>query len=137
MGQYTFYTSTNIRLLDISNIKTFNGITFGGVVANLIDVWMGKNLQNSLNLNSANWNPANAYSVSSNSLVPAEYREEHPEWVNRDYLLYCIREHFAANLPDRTGLTSLTITFNPTMKNIITASTETYNMFINKNWTVS
>lgn len=98
---------------------------------------MGKNITTNINLSSMFWNPLNAYLNTTNNLVPADVRTEHPEWTNRDYLLYCLREHFAANLPDRTGMSSLTITFNGTMKTHINNSPETAAAFTSKKYIIA
>ena len=43
----------------------------------------------------------------------------------------------AANLPDRTGQTALTITFSSAVKAAINADTATAQAFSNKNWTIA
>ena len=136
-----FYSCTNLRYLDISGLMGVSGTSGGALQAcpNLIDIHMGRNITTNLNLASGSiiWNPTNAYLNTTNNLVPADVRAEHPEWTNRDYLLYCLREHFAANLPDRTGQSSLTITFNGTMKTHINNSPETAAAFTNKNYIIA
>ena len=134
-----FQSDTALTYLDISGVMSFsstNGQPFSACT-NLIDIHMGKNITTNINLSTMFWNPTNAYLNTTNSLVPDEVRAEHPEWVNRDYLLYCLREHFAANLPDRTGLSSLTITFNGTMKTHINNSPETAAAFTSKNYIIA
>ena len=104
---------------------------------NLIKLTLGVNLANSINLSTANWNPTNAYSKTGRGLVSEDVQAEHPLWYNLDYLLYNIRECIAANLPDRTGQSALTITFNATMKGHINNSEETVEAFTSKNWTIA
>ena len=131
--------NTALKYLDISSVMSFTTSNSGPLqnCPNLIDIHMGKNITTNVSLLQVNWNPTNAYLNTTNSLVPDEVRAEHPEWTNRDYLLYCLREHFAANLPDRTGLSSLTITFNSTMKTHINNSPETAAAFTNKNYIIA
>ena len=131
-----FWECRSLYYLDISRVASISTRVFRNNY-NLIDLHLGVYLEVSLNLSSAEWNPTNAYSNTSRSLVPADVQELHPEWPNRDYLLYCLREHFAANLPDRTGQTALTITFNATMKGYINNSPETVAAFTNKYWIIA
>ena len=135
----TFTSDTALTYLDISSVMSFTTGSGGPFQSctNLIDIHMGKNITTNVSLLQVTWNPTNAYLNTTNSLVPDEVRAEHPEWVNRDYLLYCLREHFAANLPDRTGLSSLTITFNGTMKTHINNSPETAAAFTSKNYIIA
>lgn len=133
------YAFDNCSKLTSLNILNVTGVVNSALIrcANLIDLHIGQYLNNSLNLKTASWDPTNAYSGTSRSLVPADVQALHPEWYNRDYLLYCLREHFAANLPDRTGQTALTITFNPNMKTHINNSPETVAAFTDKNWIIA
>lgn len=135
-----FHYCSALRYLDITSLMSFSGSqpVFQNC-PNLIDIHTGRNITTNINFaaNNVAWNPTNAYLNNTNSLVPAEVRAEHPEWTNRDYLLYCLREHFAANLPDRTGLSSLTITFNGTMKTHINNSPETAAAFTSKNYIIA
>lgn len=97
---------------------------------NLIDITLGP-LQQSTSL--VTWSPTNALSSSSSSLV----KQGEPFANNLEKLLYNIRNHIAANLPDRTGLSSLTITFSAEIKAAIQADQATADAFANKNWVIA
>lgn len=128
-----FYGCTQIKLVDMpSGIETRSAGLFTNC-HNLIDiVWGAANS----NQNFATWNPTNALSSSSTSLLT-------PEDIaagftsNLEKLLYNIREHLAANLTDRTGQSSPTITFSSAVKSAILADTTTAAAFTNKNWTIA
>ncbi len=133
---FTFYSCSSLQQANIPLVASVGVNDFQGC-NNLIKLTLGVNLGKSINLSSANWNPTNAYSTASRSLIPEDVQAEHPLWYNLDYLLYNIRECIAANLPDRTGQSALTITFNATMKGHINNSPETIAAFTDKNWTIA
>lgn len=126
-----FYNSGNLKVLNIPKLESFsNNSTFSNCV-NLIDIVFGSRL--TTNINISTWNPTNALSSSSSSLVDTGETFAN----NLEKLLYNIREHIAANLPDRTGLSALTITFSAAVKAAINGDTATAQAFSNKNWTVA
>lgn len=96
-----------------SNMQQWSGCV------DLIDLELGANFTASVNINT--WSPTNALSSSSSSLVDAGETFAN----NLEKLLYNIRTHIAALLPDRTGETSLTITFSSAVKAAIQADTAT------------
>lgn len=131
-GTSSFANCTSLKKLNIPLFTTgghqspFTGCT------NLIDIITGNALTSSSNI-LMSWSPTNALSSSSSSLVePGETFAN-----NLEKLLYNIREHIAANLPDRTGLSSLTITFSAAVKAAIQADAATAAAFTNKNWTIA
>lgn len=145
-GDRIFETITNLERLAIPNWigNTSVGVAEDNVQRNyvqnlwyssptkLIDIEIGRNLtENFTKLN--NWNPTEALRSDTNTLVkPTESFGS-----NLEKLLYNIREHIAANLPDRTGLSALTMTFSAAVKSAIQADTATANAFTNKNWTIA
>ena len=123
---------TKLQKLVIPKANTLGGSSFNSDT-DLIDIVIGQNITSNLNLNNTAWNPTNALLTTSSSLVFAGETFAN----NREKLLYNLREHFAANLPDRTGQTAITITFASAMKTAINADTATKNAFINKNYTIA
>ena len=127
-----FYSNTTIRKFYIPKINSFvaTDYTFYAC-ANLIDLMIGENITSNLNL--VGWAPTQALRSDVATLVePGESFSN-----NLEKLLYNIREHIAALLPDRTGDTPLTITFYSGVKAAIQADTATSNAFTNKNWTIA
>ena len=122
--------SSNLQVLKAPKLTTVS-TSFVYNTRNLIDFETGAYFTTNMNLSA--WDPTNALDASSSSLInPGESFAN-----NREKLLYNIREHFAANLQDLTGETSLTITFSANMKAAIQADTATSNAFTNKNWTIA
>ena len=132
----TFSYCQNLKKI---NIPLFNPISgqyneFVGT-PNLIDIITGAEFDHSIQFFNT-WSPTNALLSSSQSLLT-------PEDIaagftsNLEKLLYNIREHMAANLPDRTGLSSLTLTMSASVKSAIQADTATANAFANKNWIIA
>ena len=129
-GQAFGEANANLIKANMPNVSTPSTSPFYNCV-NLIDIVIGAKITTSFSL--GNWNPTNALSSSSSSLVePGETFAN-----NLEKLLYNIREHIAGNLPDLTGLSSLTITFSSAVKSAIQADTATSNAFTNKNWTIA
>lgn len=132
-----FYNCPNLKKVNVSSLAIFPPSSMFGDCHNLIDLITGANFTSSVNLKN-NWDPTNAYNSSLSTLVTdTEDEFGNPITNNLQQLLYNIRRHFAANLPDRTGLSSLTITFHANMKAAIQADTATSNAFTNKNWTIA
>ena len=128
------YNVSSIEYLDIQNLNFIpyaNGTyTLVGNVR-LIDIIYGSALTASSDL-LRNWNPSYVLvtNPNGNDLVATEGVQ-----TNREQLLYNIREHIAANLIDRTGLSPLTITFNQTLRNAFDQATE--DAFAAKNWDIA
>ena len=106
-----------------------NGVGFGNCTR-LIDFEVGA-INSNANFNT--WNPTEALSSSSTSLV----EEGETFSSNLEKLLYNVREHIAAKITDRTGLSALTMTLHANMKTAINADTATAQAFTNKNWTIA
>lgn len=132
-GAYDSFTACTMRVLDISSWNTIfntqnknlNGCT------KLIDLIIGKNIKFSLDLWGTGYNPTEAYSKTSASLVD----KGEPFSTNNQKWNYNLREHFAANLDDRTGLDAFTITFGSTV--LAQMEEATIEAFTSKNWTLA
>lgn len=130
LGTNSFMSMPNLKRILMPKLQQLNGNNFQSN-DNLIDFVTGEHMTTSFSL--YGWSPTNALSSTSTSLVD----EGETFTSNLEKLLYNIREHIAANLPDRTGLSALTITFSAAVKAAILADTDTANAFADKNWTVS
>ena len=129
---FGLFRSTSVRVVNIPSMITIpadNAMFYSAW--DLIDLCIGHNMQTNFSLLS--WSPTNALSETSQSLVDSGETFAN----NLEKLLYNIREHIAANLPDRTGLSSLTITFSAEIKAAIQADQATADAFANKNWTIA
>lgn len=129
---YGLFRNTSVRVVNIPSMITIpaSNAVFDGSL-DLIDLCIGRNMQANFSLST--WSPTNALSASSSSLV--ELGETFAN--NLEKLLYNIREHIAALLPDRTGRSSLTITFSAAVKAAIQADAPTAAAFTNKNWVIA
>ena len=138
---YTFNNCSNLKWLDLTSAtndviyasSSGGKSTFGSCI-NLIDLIIGTNLSDGAEL--VSWDPTNALSSSTTSLltdtdIAAGFTS------NLEKLLYNIREHIAALLPDRTGDTAYTIQFSANVKAAILADAATLTAFTNKNWTIA
>ena len=134
---YTFQDCTKIEELDLGGLNTtipssaFHGTN---VAAKLIDLKTGANFVGNM---STNYNPTVAYNQASSSLCYATDLEKYGQLfsTNWDKWKWCIINHFAANLQDRTGMAAYTITFGSTVLSHF--DTEMIAAFTNKNWTLS
>ena len=118
-GTHTFYKCTQLQSVSLPNLVTIsNGHTFTSC-PNLIDIELGAAIDASFALST--WSPKNVLEDNA----------------KKAQMLQNIREHIAANLPDRTGLSSLTATFSADVKAAILADTATMTAFTNKNWTIA
>lgn len=90
-------------------------------------------LDNSLSLGS--WEPTEALKIDSSSLV----KEGETFANNLEKLLYNIKHYIADRVADRTGKSTLTMSFHARVKAVIDAqvSQEIVNAFISKNWTIA
>lgn len=128
---------TELRLLDISD---FNVDVHWQDSSNnlkdcvkLIDIVIGRRFTGSRNTLKY-WSPTDALIDNSTSLLTQEDLDA-GFTSNREMLLYNIREHIAANLPDRTDLSPFTITFHQTLRNAFDQATE--DAFAAKNWDIA
>ena len=125
-------TAQELHIPELAEWQGDHGGTFDQSSPDLILIEFGAKLTSSCNV-FATWNPINALSSISTSLIkPGETFAS-----NLEKFLYNMRTYIAANLPDRTGLSALTITFSAAVKAAILADTDTANAFADKNWTVS
>lgn len=116
-------------------LPKLGGTTYRGFTScpKLILIEIGRTATSFSSITLINWNPTEALRSDISTLVdPGETFAN-----NLEKLLYNIREHIAANLPDLTGQSALTITFHANIKAAINADTATAQAFSNKNWTIA
>lgn len=131
-----FENMTNLVHLDLTYTDIYtppygSNQSFSGDI-NLIDLICGREFTGSKSIH--RWNPTNAILDNSISLLTQEDIDA-GFTSNREKLLYNIREHIAANLPDRTDDTPFTITFSPTLRDAFDQATE--DAFAAKNWDIA
>ena len=129
---------TNLIYLDLYDLDMNRGTSSPYFTYNcnkLICIKIGKRFSTNRNTLSS-WSPTEALLDNSISLLTQEDLDA-GFTSNLQKLLYNIREHIAANLPDRTDLTSFSITFSAAVKAAIQADQETSDAFTNKNWTIA
>lgn len=129
-----FDNMTELRVLDLQysnkNLLFSSGCFTGS--NKLIDLIIGSNLGSSYSISS--WYPTEAILDNSTSLL-TQADLDLGFTSNREKLLYNIREHIAANLPDRTDDTPFTLTFNQTLRNAFDQATD--DAFAAKNWDIA
>lgn len=119
-----------LKIIEAPNLVSLGGSNIFTNNPKLIDIIVGEINSDAI---FSGWSPTEALSSASASLV-----EEGETFAsNLEKLLYNIREHIAANLQDRTGLSALTITFSAAVKAAILADQPTADAFTNKNWTIA
>ena len=118
-GNHTFRGCSQLQSVSLPNLVTIDGAYTFSSCPNLIDIELGAAIDASFTLSS--WSPKNVLEDNA----------------KKAQMLQNIREHIAANLPDRTGLSSLTATFSADVKAAILADTATMTAFTNKNWTIA
>lgn len=134
----SFRGMTNLNLIDMTDsivtVSYHHGSNdnFPGCV-NLIDIKYGRLIGGSTDA-LVQWEPSNALLDDSTSLLTQEDIAAGFE-NNRQKLLYNIREHIAANLTDRTGLSPYTITFSQSLRDIFDQDTE--DAFAAKGWSIA
>ena len=116
---YTFTSCTQLQSVSLPNLVTISDKYTFSSCPNLIDIELGAAIDASFTLST--WSPKNVLEDNA----------------KKAQMLQNIREHIAANLPDRTGLSSLTATFSEGVKAAILADTATMTAFTNKNWTIA
>lgn len=129
---FNIFRQSRIKVIDMSSCSTDIGTSqYPGFkdVLNLIDLIIGKNIKG--NFTPHGYNPTEAYSKTSASLVD----KGEPFSTNNQKWNYNLREHFAANLDDRTGLDAFTITFGSTV--LAQMEEATIEAFTSKNWTLA
>lgn len=130
-GQQTFGYCTNLRTLNVENLKLGGNIQLFSNTPSLIDLIFGKSLISNVPMSINQYNPKNAMLKNATTLVD----EGEPFTSNNEKWNHNIREYFAANLPDRTGMDALTITFDATV--LTNMTDETKLAFTNKNWNLA
>ena len=131
LGNYQFSDCINLQVLSMPKLVFQTMNSWHGNCSKLIDFIIGNNDLKSFTINS--WNPTEALRDDSTSLI----KDGESFSSNKEKLLYNIRNHIAANLPDRTGQTAYTATFTANIKAAILSDTATAQAFTNKNWTIA
>jgi hypothetical protein len=138
-GGYEYNSPANLQQVNILNAASFVRSTFSSnLTTNLIDLIIGRGLNANISFSGTlGYNPSNAYSKTSSSLCFETDLEEYGQIFNTnwDKWKWCIINHFAANLQDRTGLTAFTITFGSTVLGKM--DEEMKLAFTSKNWTLA
>lgn len=116
---HTFASCSQLQSISLPNLVTISNEYTFNKCPNLIDIELGAAIDASFALST--WSPKNVLEDNA----------------KKAQMLQNIREHIAANLPDRTGLSSLTATFSADVKAAILADTATMTAFTNKNWTIA
>ena len=134
-SQGTYFYSPSIRVLYVPNANN-NICDFYNMynASCLIDLTIGKSFNSNTRI--SGWQPAEALRNDTTSLLTSEDIQAGFA-NNREKLLYNIREHIAALLPDRTGQTPFTLTVYATIKDAINGDTATADAFANKNWVIA
>ena len=135
-GDVFFGNCYDLRKINMPYISTTgnNNSCFGGA-SKLIDIITGKGFASNMPNLLKGWSPSEALNTSPSLLTEEDIAAGFT--TNLQKLLYNIREHIAANLSDRTGLTSYSITFSSAVKAAILADQATADAFTNKNWTIA
>lgn len=106
--------------------------------SNIIDFITGDNIKGNISFSSGGYNPTIAYSKTSASLCHDTDLERYGQTfaTNWDKWKWCIINHFAANLLDRSGMEeAFTITFGSTV--LAQFDEEMIAAFTGKNWTLA
>jgi hypothetical protein len=99
---------------------------------NLIDLHIGSAFAAKQNFSGAKYNPINAMDGTVNNLV----EEGETFATNNEKWNYNLREHFAANLEDRSAMSpKYTLTFGEAV--LAAMTDETKEVFTNKGWTLA
>lgn len=125
-----------LRTLKVPKMSSFPFLRENG--AFVMDVWIGAYFNSNVNMSS--WGTAttsgkNLSTTSINLLTEEDIAAGFTS--NAEKLLWNVRNHIAAFLPDRTGQTAYTITFDAGLKAAIQADAQTAAAFTNKNWTIA
>lgn len=123
----------NLHTVDFINIESYEFRTFDKCDS-LVDLIIGKGIKGNFAMN---YNPTNAYSKTSASLCFSSDIDKYGRTFDTNWSKWkwCIINHFAANLEDRVGLTSFTITFGNTV--LSQFDEEMVEAFTSKNWTLA
>lgn len=133
-----FYNSTLLEVLDLTSYPNLvNNTGNFQNVKRLIDLIIGGNIKGDVSFSASGYNPTEAYSKSSASLCYDTDIDRYGQRFSRnwDKWKWCIINHFAANLEDRTGLDAFTITFGATV--LAQFDEDMIEAFTNKNWTLA
>lgn len=126
---YAYYQLPKLKHISFKSTSIPTHSFRDGTTVNLIWIELTDNPNNSFGL--GYWNPTNALSSESNSLV-----DEGEEFTNNlEKFKYKFQTSIAEKLTDRTGTSALTITLN---SNVINALTDEIKQIItNKNWNIA
>ena len=116
---------------NITGINTWNDTVIQNC-PNLIDIEFGEKIGGNLNISS--YRPTNALLSDSQSLLTEEDIDK-GFTCNLEKFLWNWKNHVAANLPDRSGTDSWTITFSQDVRDALTEEIEA--AFTAKNWNIA
>lgn len=127
-------------VVEVLESRNFNGTVTSSVFtkSQIIDLITGDNIKGSISLSAGGYNPTIAYSKTSASLCHDTDIERYGQTfaTNWDKWKWCIINHFAANLIDRSGMgDAFTITFGSTV--LAQFDEEMIAAFTDKNWTLA
>jgi len=135
-GDYAFYETNSYYKLNLLNsgIAQINRGHQTSKSTYLIDLIIGTNFDGNVNFSSDGYNPSEAYRTDIASLCFDTDLQEYGQIfsTNWDKWKWCIINHLAANLPDRSGLTAFTITFGSTVLSHFDQDMQ--DAFTNKGW---
>lgn len=134
---YGAFSNSGIEVLYVPMLNYFPSNQIFQYANYLIDLTIGKEFASSVNISVLGYNPTQAYRTDTSSLCYDTDLEEYGQLFSRnwDKWKWCIINHFAANLQDRTGMTAYTITFGSTVLSHFDA--EMIAAFTDKNWTLA
>lgn len=135
---YEYNACRSLEIVEIPMLNSsFGYYSFNGC-RNVIDITIGKNITSSFDMTNSRYNPTTAYSKATNSLCHDTDLERYGQTfaTNWDKWKWCIINHFAANLLDRSGMEeAFTITFGSTV--LAQFDEEMIAAFTDKNWTLA
>lgn len=137
-ANYVFSRCYTLEYLNLSKVSNINLNDLFRECKNLVDLVIGSEFKSSVSFSDkTRYDPSNAYDTNSSSLCYDSDLQTYGRnfSTNWDKWKWCIINHFAANLPDRTGLTAYTITFGSTV--LSKFDTEMTQAFTSKNWTLA
>ena len=139
IGTFTVNGCPKVEVLNVLMSKNAGTNQNFHSATNLIDLIIGKGFESSVSFTNANqgYKPTTAYSKATNSLCHNDDIDKYGQTFETNWhkWKWCIINHFAANLEDRTGLDAFTITFGSTV--LSQFDEEMIEAFTSKNWTLA
>lgn len=136
IGTNSCQTCGKLNIVDVSSLTSWSGLIFQKS-NNVIDLIIGGGFESNVNTGEY-YNPTGAYSKTSSSLCFDTDMDRYGQTFanNWEKWKWCIINHWAANLQDRTNMNAYTITFG------VAAVLEQFDeemiaAFTNKNWNLA